>query len=247
MQKLPLLTARHALFLDFDGTLADIAPHPDATQVHPGIVPALEQLHTQLDGALAIVTGRRQADIDHFLAPLKLPLAAEHGAQYRLGNGVTGGVPAPDLAPVMQVLQPMLDRHPALVLEPKSAGVALHYRQAPELEAQCRAAVEHALAQAPGMELLQGKCVLEIKAAGPDKGRAIADFMRHAPFQGRIPLFAGDDVTDEHGFAAVRALGGIGIKVGPGETQAQVRCDDTTMLREWIFQMAAPQGLPPAP
>ncbi len=247
MQKLPLLTARHALFLDFDGTLADIAPHPDATQVHPGIVPALEQLHTQLNGALAIVTGRRQADIDHFLAPLKLPLAAEHGAQYRLGNGVTGGVPAPDLAPVMQVLQPMLDRHPALVLEPKSAGVALHYRQAPELEAQCRAAVEHALAQAPGMELLQGKCVLEIKAAGPDKGRAIADFMRHAPFQGRIPLFAGDDVTDEHGFAAVRARGGIGIKVGPGETQAQVRCDDTTVLREWIFQMAAPQGLPHAP
>lgn len=244
MQKLPLLTARHALFLDFDGTLADIAPHPDATQVHPGIVPALEHLHQQLNGALAIVTGRRQVDIDHFLAPLKLPLAAEHGAQYRLGSGMEGSVNVPDLAPPLRVLEPMLERYPALVLERKSAGVALHYRQAPELEAQCRAAVEHAMAQTPGLELLQGKCVLEIKAAGPDKGRAIADFMRHAPFEGRIPVFAGDDVTDEHGFSAVLALGGIGIKVGPGETQAQVRCDDTTMLREWIFQMASPEGLP---
>ncbi len=244
MQKPPLLTARHALFLDFDGTLADIASHPDAVQVHPGVVPALRTLSGYLGGALAIATGRTRADIDHFLSPLQLPLASEHGAQYRLADGVQRGVPAPDLAPVLSVLQPMLDRHPALVLERKSAGVALHYRQAPELEARCRSAVDHALAQAPGLEVLQGKCVLEIKPAGPNKGRAIADFMRHAPFQGRIPVFAGDDVTDEHGFAAVRALGGIGIKVGPGETQAQARCTDTTELREWIFQMASPQGLP---
>ncbi|WP_311223100.1 MULTISPECIES: trehalose-phosphatase [unclassified Acidovorax] len=244
MQKPPLLTAHHALFLDFDGTLADIAPHPDAVQVHPGVVPALRTLHEHLDGALAIATGRTQADIDHFLNPLQLPTASEHGAQYRLGNGMQGGVSAPDLSPVLRVLQPLLDRHPALVLERKSAGVALHYRQAIELEATCRAAIEHALAQAPGLEVMQGKCVLEVKPAGPNKGHAIADFMRLAPFEGRIPVFAGDDVTDEHGFIAVQALGGIGIKVGPGETQALARCDDTTVLREWIFQMAAPQGLP---
>ncbi|WCM93910.1 trehalose-phosphatase [Acidovorax sp. NCPPB 2350] len=243
MQKPPLLTTRHALFLDFDGTLADIAPHPDAVQVHPGVVPALQALHERLDGALAIATGRTRADIDRFLAPLQLPLASEHGAQYRLGSGVAGSVPAPDLSPVVRALQPLLDRYPALVLERKSAGMALHYRQAVELEPLCRATLEHALAQAPGLELLQGKCVLEVKPAGPDKGRAIADFMRHPPFAGRIPVFAGDDVTDEHGFAAAQALGGIGIKVGPGDTRAAARCDDAALLREWLFQMASPEGL----
>ncbi|SFD82120.1 trehalose-phosphatase [Paracidovorax konjaci] len=244
MQKPPLLTARHALFLDFDGTLADIAPHPDAVQVHPGVVPALQALHSRLDGALAIATGRTQADIDHFLSPLKLPLASEHGAQYRLGSGVAGGVPPPDLSPVVRVVQPLLDRYPALVLERKSAGMALHYRQAVELEPLCRAALEHAIAQAPGLELMQGKCVLEVKPSGPNKGRAIADFMQHAPFAGRIPVFAGDDVTDEHGFVAAQALGGIGIKVGPGDSSALARCEDTTMLREWLFQMASPEGFP---
>ncbi len=244
MQKPPLLTARHALFLDFDGTLADIAPHPDAVQVHPGVVPALRALHQRLGGALAIATGRTQADIDHFLSPLQLPLASEHGAQYRMGNGVNGGVPAPDLSGVLHTVQALLDRYPALVLERKSAGVALHYRQAVELEPLCRAALEHALAQSPGLEMLQGKCVMEVKPSGPNKGRAIHDFMQQAPFAGRIPVFAGDDVTDEHGFVAAQALGGIGIKVGPGETGAVARCDDTAMLREWLFQMAAPEGFP---
>ncbi|MFD2300012.1 trehalose-phosphatase [Paracidovorax citrulli] len=244
MQKPPLLTARHALFLDFDGTLADIAPHPDAVQVHPGVVPALRVLHERLEGALAIATGRTQADIDHFLSPLQLPLACEHGAQYRMGNGVIGGVPAPDLAPVVRAVQPLLDRYPALVLERKSAGMALHYRQAVELEPLCRAALEHALAQAPGLELMQGKCVLEIKPSGPNKGRAIADFMRQTPFAGRIPVFAGDDVTDEYGFDAAQALGGIGVKIGTGDTRALARCGDTTELREWLFQMASPEGFP---
>lgn len=244
MQKPPLLTARHALFLDFDGTLADIAPHPDAVQVHPGVVPALRVLHQRLGGALAIATGRTQADIDHFLSPLQLPLASEHGAQYRMGNGVTGGVPAPDLSGVVHTVQALLDRYPALVLERKSAGVALHYRQAVELEPLCRAALEHALAQSPGLEILQGKCVMEVKPSGPNKGRAIHDFMQQAPFAGRIPVFAGDDVTDEHGFVAAQALGGIGIKVGLGDTSAVARCDDTAMLREWLFQMAAPEGFP---
>ncbi|GKT15131.1 trehalose-phosphatase [Acidovorax sp. SUPP2522] len=241
MQNLPLLTARYALFLDFDGTLADIASHPDAVQVPPGIVPALQALHERLGGALAIATGRTQADIDRFLSPLQLPLACEHGAQYRLNSGLVGAVPAMDLTAVIRTIEALRDRYPALVLERKSAGVALHYRQAQELEALCRSTLEHALKHAPGLELMQGKCVLEIKPSGPSKGRAITDFMQHPPFQGRIPVFAGDDVTDENGFVATQAMGGIGIKVGTGETQATVRCDDTTVLREWLYQMAAPE------
>lgn len=84
MQLLPTLTTAHALFLDFDGTLTELAPRPEAVRIASGLIPTLSSLHAQLGGALAIVTGRPEADIDGFLAPLRLPLASEHGAQYRL-------------------------------------------------------------------------------------------------------------------------------------------------------------------
>jgi trehalose 6-phosphate phosphatase len=132
------------------------------------------------------------------------------------------------------VLRPLVAQHPDLLVEVKSAGVALHYRRAPHLQALCLQAMHDALRQAPGMELLQGKCVLEAKPAGPSKGRAIADFMRQPPFAGRVPLFIGDDVTDEAGFTAVQALGGVGIKVGDGPTQAHARLGSPAEVRAWL-------------
>lgn len=238
MQIPVLLTPQHALFLDFDGTLADIAAQPHAVQVHPTVVPTLAALHDHLGGALAIVTGRTQADIDFFLNPLQLPLACEHGAQYRLGSGAAGAVPPPDLAPVLAAVTPLVAVHPDLLLEPKRAGFALHYRQAPELETLCQATLARALQGVAGVELMQGKCVLEVKPAGANKGRAIADFMRQAPFAGRVPVFVGDDVTDEAGFVATQALGGIAVKVGRGPSAAQVFCDGPAAVREWLHQFA---------
>lgn len=232
------LTARHALFLDFDGTLVDIAAQPGDVQVPPALAGMLQRLHTHLQGALAIVTGRTDRDIDQLLEPLQLPLASEHGAQYRLGNGHAGGVPRPDLAPLLETLRPLLAKHPTLLLEPKRAGLALHYRQAPALEALCRDTLRRALPAVPGLELLEGKCVLEVKPIGPSKGQAIRDFMRHAPFAGRIPLFVGDDVTDEAGFAAVQALGGTGVKVGAGPTAAMRRFADVAAVRAWLAQQS---------
>lgn len=247
MQTAPLLTSHHALFLDFDGTLADIAAQPHAVHVLPEVVPTLQSLHRYLDGALAIVTGRTLADIDRFLAPLQLPLACEHGAQYRLGNGHAGGVPAPDLTPVLDALRPLLSLYPQLLLEPKSAGLALHYRQAMALEPLCQATLAQALQELPGMELMQGKCVLEVKPSGPSKGRAIGDFMRHAPFAGRTPIFVGDDVTDEAGFAATQDLGGIGVKVGPGDTLALARVEGPAAVRAWLQQAALTLHTAPTP
>ena len=235
----PLPTPRHALFLDFDGTLADIAAQPQAVLVHPDVLESLRTLHAALHGALAIVTGRTVADIDRFLAPLHLPLACEHGAQYRLGNGCSGGVPALALAPVLAALRPLVARHPELLVEAKSAGIALHYRLAPHLEPLCLQTLARALDEVPGAELMQGKCVLEVKPAGPSKGRAIADFMRQPPFAGRVPLFIGDDVTDETGFAAVQALGGLGVKVGDGATQARARLGAPADVRAWLRAAAA--------
>ncbi|PJI99260.1 trehalose 6-phosphatase [Acidovorax sp. 69] len=234
MQRLPLLTTAHALFLDFDGTLTELAPRPEAVRVASGLPPTLASLHTHLGGALAIVTGRPEADIDRFLAPLRLPLASEHGAQYRLGNTSVPAVSAPDLGFVLQAAQSLAARHPGLLVETKRVSVALHYRQAPQLEALCHDTLARAMRHVEGVELLCGKCVFEVKPCGAHKGQAIADFMTQAPFAGRIPVFVGDDVTDETGFAAVQARGGWGIKVGEGPTMAQHRCMTSAALRGWL-------------
>ena len=231
---LPALDAGGALFLDFDGTLVDLADQPDAVQVPPDLVPLLRQLAQQLGGALAIVSGRKLADLDHFLAPLQLPAAAEHGAHYRQADGSQVQAASPDLAHAIRQVLALADSHAGLRAEVKASCVALHYRQAPQLEAVARQVMQHAADSHPGLSLLSGKQVFEIKPAHVSKGRAIEDFMQLPPFAGRHPVFAGDDVTDEAGFAAVQALGGSTIKVGPGDTLARYRCSSPTALRHWL-------------
>lgn len=242
MRLLPPLTRAHALFLDFDGTLAELAPRPEAVRVEAGLVATLDALHQHLGGALAIVTGRREADIDHFLAPLRLPLASEHGAQYRLAEVSRPAIEPPDLASVLRAAQSLTSLYPQLLVERKRASVALHYRQAPQLEALCRATLARAIQPLDGVELLHGKCVFEVKPRGAHKGQAIVDFMASAPFCGRTPVFVGDDVTDEAGFAAVQAAGGWGVKVGEGQTTARHRCTSPAALREWLAAARAQWG-----
>jgi len=234
MLLLPTVLPDTALFLDFDGTLADIASTPDAVRVPGGLVSTLAALHRQLGGALAIVTGRPIADIDHFLHPLQLPMAGEHGAQYRMADGSRPAIDQPPLDDAVQTMSELAAVHPGLLVERKPHSVALHYRHAPELEALCRATMQKIVAGRPGVELLYGKCVVEVKPAGIHKGQAIAAFMSLPPFAGRVPIFAGDDVTDESGFAAVQQLGGRGIKIGEGSSQALHRCLSAAALRGWL-------------
>lgn len=232
---LPAIHAGTALFLDFDGTLADLADQPDAVLVHHDLVPLLRQLAEQLHGALAIVSGRRLADLDHFLVPLQLPAAAEHGAHYRQADGSQVQAASPDLAPVVRQVLALAECHAGLRAEVKASCVALHYRHAPQLEGLVHQVMQHAADSNPGLSLLSGKLVFEIKPAHVSKGRAIEDFMQLSPFAGRQPVFVGDDVTDEAGFAAVQALGGIAIKVGPGDTLARYRCNNPTAVRHWLL------------
>lgn len=232
--QLPAINAHTALFLDFDGTLADLAPEPDAVLVAPGVIPALLRLSAQLDGALAIVSGRRLADLDAFLAPLQLPLATEHGAQRRDTLGRIASLAEPDLRALAERATELAAQHDGLRVEIKQAAVALHYRHAPELESLCLQVMQEAADRTPGVELLSGKYVFEVKPANVSKGSAIKAFMAEPPFAGRLPLFAGDDTTDEAGFAAVQSLGGEGIKVGEGATVAHHRCASPEALRQWL-------------
>ena len=121
--------------------------------------------------------------------------------------------------------------------------MAVHYRAAPEVEQPAREAMAEAMAQGAGnLTLLDGKMVLELRRRGSNKGDAIAAFMSEAPFSGRRALFAGDDVTDEDGFAVVNRLGGWSIRVGDKRpTSARFRLPGVSAVITWLEQLAAPK------
>ena len=233
-EKLPCVTPETALFLDFDGTLVALADQPELVQIPPDLTATLAALSNRLHGALALVSGRQLSDLDGFLTPLQLPAAGEHGAQRRRADGQCLSAPAADMQQVLQAAQDLLKRHSGLKLEQKSRALSLHYRQAPELESLCLQAMRAAVERSSGLTLMQGKCVIDIKPSGVSKGTAIAAFMAEAPFAGREPLFAGDDVTDEAGFEEVQRLGGQAIKVGRGPSAAHHRCASVSELSRWL-------------
>ncbi|WP_050479943.1 trehalose-phosphatase [Herbaspirillum rhizosphaerae] len=229
--------AADALFLDFDGTLVNLAPEPDSVVPAPDLIELLQRLQELSKGALAVVSGRPVEQLDHYLAPLRLPAAGVHGLERRDAAGRLIQLPAPDTARLMERLATLVARHPGLMLEPKRGALALHYRKAPHLEQACIEAMNHAVSRVPGFTVLHGKMVVEAKAALADKGAAIAAFMREAPFAGRRPVFVGDDVTDEAGFDWVQAHGaGFGIKIGEGPSKANMRLDNPAALHQWLEQ-----------
>lgn len=242
-EMLPNPPDNSAFFFDFDGTLVEIAPRPELVQLEPFVLEALRSLGAQYAGAVAIVTGRPLDVVDAFLAPLRLSVAAEHGSIRRDASGHThlneGNAQAIEAA--YGALAPLEAANPGLILERKRSSVALHYRQRPELAGLCEAAVNDVVANDPGLVILPGKMVFELKPKGVDKGVAVRAFLEEAPFKGRTPIFVGDDVTDEHAFAIVNALGGMSVKIGDGETQAKYRADRNGLFA-WLNRLAERSG-----
>lgn len=234
-----------AIFTDFDGTLVEIAETPDAVEVAPGLTDRLDKAARDFDHALAVITGREIVDIDRFLSPLHLPVAGAHGAQRRRADGTLLDLDSEIGAAaeaIAEAVSPLVMAHPALILEPKDGAVALHYRQAPDLENDCLLIMQEAVADHPDFTLVPGKMVIEARPTGFDKGAALRAFMQEEPFLGRTPIFIGDDTTDEDAFRVAQELGGIGIKLGPGDTVARMRIADVASvhaLLEGLADMAA--------
>jgi len=236
MTNLPI-THDDALFLDLDGTLIDLADTPGAVCVAPGLVDVLHALQRQLDGRLAIVSGRPLEQIDALLAPLLLPAAGVHGMQRRGADGLLHRAPVPAMAAARACAAALAAAHAGVWVEEKYGALAVHFRQAPAAGPLCKAALADVVRATPALLLMEGKMIVEVKVAGVDKGTAIRDFLAVAPFAGHRPVFAGDDTTDEAGFAIVQGGGGIAIKVGTGPSLAQHRIGSPSALRAALVRL----------
>jgi trehalose 6-phosphate phosphatase len=242
----PPLSPRWALFLDVDGTLLEHADHPQAVRVEPRLIALLRDLLRESGGAVALISGRAVTDLDRLFAPLKFPAAGQHGTERRAADGSMHRhrPPSNRLEEAARSLARLSAAHSGLVVEDKGLSLALHYRLAPALERLVyREMSAAAAALGDGFELQEGKFVFEIKPGGKDKGSAIAEFMAEAPFAGRMPVFLGDDLTDEYGFALVNSSGGHSIKVGAGQSAARWRLAGAAAVNDWLAAALRASGL----
>jgi len=229
----PLLPASAALYLDFDGTLAALAPHPDGVTVNDSVPALLAALRDRLDGAIAVVTGRSLAAFDAIVGPPRYAGAGLHGLEWRLQSGPTSSTTSPDAArSIAAALKDRFGGDQRVVIEDKGPAVALHFRQAPERAEECVAVMRGVVT--PDFELLRGHAVVEARPRGADKGAALRSLAAHRPFAGRRPVFVGDDVTDEDGFRAAAEQGGYGVKVGAGASVARYRIATVDGVHAWL-------------
>ncbi len=230
--------SRVALLLDFDGTLVDIAPAPELVVVPEVLRESLLALRRRLDGAVAIVTGRPLHEVDQFLPGVPYAVAAEHGAVIRHGpRDAPQQIELPPMPPHWHVQAEAAARlHEGVRVERKKTGFVLHYRAAPDAGEAMRSLLDGLVAEDPErFHVMAAKMAWEVRAHGADKGSAVAALMAEAPFAGRRPVFIGDDVTDQYGIDAARAMGGLGLMVPDvfGEPAD---------VREWLRRLAAAEG-----
>ena len=227
---LPALNPNAALFLDIDGTLIDLAATPHSVAVPPLLPAQLRDTQTKLGGALAILSGRKLADIDR-LAGKHLACAAEHGAILRdaAGNLTQKVQRLAAYDKWLKILQAEITDMPGTLIEEKEFSLVVHFRQAPQYEAELSQLVDHLVGGSDDAVLMLAHCAFELKPRGGNKADALAWFMQHPPFAGRIPVFIGDDITDEPAIEKAIELGGIGLHVARdfgGQTQT---------VRDWIL------------
>ena len=231
-----------AVLLDIDGTLLDLAPTPREVWVPPGLAKTLSRLHEKTSGALALVSGRSLNDIDLIFAPEQFPAVGGHGAEMRVAiDSESVAVHAPPMdKELKRRLAAIAKLSPGILLEDKGYSLALHYRLAPHAEKAIYEAVSLIradLASAP-IEVLPGKCVCEIKHSGFTKATGVRELMTHAPFRGRLPVFIGDDVTDESVFAIMPDFGGLAFSVGRRAQGVAGHFDEPRDVRAWLAHLA---------
>lgn len=238
LERPPALDLFHAaLFLDLDGTIAEIAAQPGDVGPSPERTALLRHLGERLDGRIAVLTGRTLEDADRILEGAVPITAAVHGLVRRdAAGGVAAAKPSPGLEAARVALTQLAQARPGLVLEEKVSSLALHYRHAPDAEEGVLDATRR-IAKLNGLTVQTGAMVSELRTPGPHKGDALADIMGAPPFAGAAPVMVGDDLTDEAAFEAAARLGGYGVLVGAGRpTAARWRLEDVPAVMTWLLE-----------
>lgn len=235
----PALLRDASLFLDFDGTLVELAERPDAVQVDARLTRLMRQLLERLDGRVALISGRPAAQV-RVLLGVEVSVVGSHGMEFMGRDGTTAPIDRPAaLAEVEHAMSRLAGSHPGTLVEAKPLGVALHFRRCPSAEAAC-VSLASALAGAHDFDLQPGKMMVEVRAGGGDKGTALRRLMGEPDMAGTRPVFMGDDLTDEPGFAAAAELGGAGILVGKRRKSAALyRLDGVGDTLAWLEVAAA--------
>lgn len=235
----PPLDDACALFLDVDGTLVDFSPDPAGVRVLPEVREAIGRISDRLGGAVALVSGRPLAQLDALFAPLRLPAAGLHGHQFRDDAQAQAAIPD-DTSAFLHALHReaahLAAAHPGVLVEDKGVSMALHWRAAPHAAEVVSGFARARIAGLPGYRLQSGDHVVEFVPEGADKGRALERMMARAPFAGRVPVFVGDDLTDEYGFAAAHREGGWSVLVGERTSSAaRYALAGTRAVHAWLM------------
>jgi len=229
------------LFLDVDGTVVELTDTPSQTVADPEINALLREAAERLGGAVALVSGRKIETLDELFSPLKLPSAGLHGVERRKAGGAIQGASFVDsqLDRARTAIKALVEAHPGTLLEDKDRTLAVHFRMAPQFaEIMRQSMIDIAKPLGTNYHIQSGKMLFEIKPRGFSKATAIKAFMQEPPFSGRRPVFAGDDLTDQDGFAIVEAQGGISIGVGD-RVRGQFYLENVAAVRSWLKGIAA--------
>lgn len=226
--------SRLALLLDLDGTLLDLASAPTEVRVPHGLPTLLCRLAARLGGALAVISGRPIEEVETLLPGLRIAIAGEHGAAIRRAPGLPLEHPSLPEVPLRwrEAARTLAAAHPGVLLEDKPHGFVLHFRHAEAAGPALVAALEEFIAGSrAGFVLVPAILAWEVRPAAADKGTAVRALLERPPYAGRIPLFVGDDVTDDDGIRAARELDGFGFQVAPTFGNA-------AGVRRWLLSLA---------